>query len=51
MTHFGDVAQDLCVLRFGVGDLNIGSTTASLSRSSNGINIDARRLVNIDDDH
>ena len=30
---------------FGVGDLNIGSTTA------NGINIDFRRLVNIDDDH
>ena len=33
------------------GNMKIGTTTASLSSWRNGTNIDARRLVNIVDDH
>ena len=51
MLHRNCVCFAFRAAAFGVGDLNIGSTTASLSRSPNGTNIDARRLVNIDDDH
>ena len=45
MLHRNCVCFAFRAAAFGVGDLNIASTTA------NGINIDFRRLVNIDDDH
>ena len=45
MLHRNCVCFAFRAAAFGVGDLNIGSTTA------NAINFDFRRLVNIDDDH